>query len=90
MRLLWFGTGKLECLGTRLDNLLAMLRQLDLGNLARWRPGGIDTTNHWGDIHLYWGDKEARLLSDLLPDERVLIADALEKANGQRQSNSAN
>jgi hypothetical protein len=56
--------------------LLDVLR--GLGPVERWRPGGFVTSDHPDEyVPCYWGDDKGNLVSDLLPDERVLVEDAL-------------
>jgi hypothetical protein len=63
-----------------LEDAVCYLNELDVGQVTRWRNAGVDTDNFWGNdyVSLYRGDAEGNLLSNLLPDERVLVEDNLE------------
>jgi hypothetical protein len=66
-----------------LDEAVDYLNELGVGQVDHWINGGpgvgIDTPNYHGYdfISLYHGDTDANLVSNLLPDERVLVEDAL-------------
>ncbi len=59
-----------------LDGLVATveyLASLRVGRVIRWRPGGVETQNFWGDDYILLH----RHGSDLLPDERAIVEDGL-------------
>ena len=62
-----------------LEEVVDYLKELGVGPVDHWRAGGVDTLNYWGRnyISLYHGDTDANLVSNLLPDERVFVEDAL-------------
>ncbi len=62
-----------------LEKAVEYLTGLGVGRVAYWRTGGVVTVN-CGDhlsIALYRGDADAKLVSNLLPDERVVVEDGL-------------
>ena len=66
------GDGEVEVL----DGLIVTieyLASLRVGRVIRWRPGGVETQNYWGDDYIVLH----RPGSDLLPDERAIVEDAL-------------
>lgn len=64
----------------RLEKAVGYLNDLKVGQVTRWRNGGLETGNFWGRdyVSLYHGDSAAKLASNLLPDERVLVEDNLQ------------
>lgn len=66
-----------------LDAAIEYLNELCVGQVECWKlaGAGFDTPNYWGNdyISCYWGDVHAALVSGMLPDERIYIADRLEE-----------
>ena len=62
-----------------LEPAVDYLNSLKVG-AARWRNAGFDTANFWGQdyVRLYRGDAESKLLTNLLPDDRVFVEDNLQ------------
>ena len=66
-----------------LDEAVEYLNELGVGRVDHWINGGpgvgIGTPNYHGHdfVSLYHGDADANLVSNLLPDERVFVEDAL-------------
>jgi hypothetical protein len=56
------------------------LKEHGVGRVAYWRGGGVETVNcrDYVYIVLYRGDANAKLVSNLLPDERVVVEDGLQ------------
>ena len=57
------------------------MNELNVGQVQVWINTGVETVNYWGRDHisLYHGDAERNLVSNLLPDERVLVGDKLQE-----------
>ena len=71
-----------------LDEVVDYLSELGVGRVDHWRAAGVETVNYWGHdyISLYHGDTDANLVSDLLPDERALVEDALREYHNEYQT----
>jgi hypothetical protein len=55
------------------------LKEHCVGRVAYWRGGGVVTITFRDYVYiaLYRGDANAKLVSNLLPDERVVVEDGL-------------
>ena len=71
-----------------LEEAVDYLNELGVGRVDHWRSAGVETVNYWGHdyVSLYRGDADANLVSNLLPDERVVVEDGLQECCDESQS----
>jgi hypothetical protein len=69
-----------------LEEAVEYLNELGVGRVDHWRSGGFATVNYWGRAYIavYRGDADANLVSNLLPDERVVVEDGLQECEGPK------
>ena len=71
-----------------LEEAVDYLKELNVGRVDHWRASGVATVKYWGQayIALYRGDADANLVTNLLPDERVVVEDGLRECCDESQT----